>query len=360
MSKINLLSVPVLAVSILAGCSNAPQQSEKETVEIKYTPEYRALEQQLEQANAELELKKAALTEQNKQAVGTDSSLPANSKPGECYARVLIPAEYSFENEKIEVNPETQRIEINQPKYEWKDKKILVREAYERIEVIPATYKTITETVEVSTPTRKLIKVPAVYKTVKQQVLVRPAHTVWKKGTGPVQKTDEVTGEIMCLVNVPAEYRTVTKKVLETPETIRMEGKFGKIKPVTRRVIDRPEAIRTVLVPAEYRIIKVRRLIKPAELVKVRVPAEYKDVSRKVKTKDAYLEWRQILCRTNARPEVVKKLQLALKAQGYNPGNLDGVFGTNTLNAVIKYQKDNNLPSGQLTIDTLKSLNISP
>jgi hypothetical protein len=38
---------------------------------------------------------------------------------------------------------------------------------------------------------------PAVYETVKEKVVDRPAYTVWKKGTGPIQKVDYATGEIM-------------------------------------------------------------------------------------------------------------------------------------------------------------------
>ena len=51
----------------------------------------------------------------------------------------------------------------------------------------------------------RLETVPAQYETVTEEVLVRPAYTTWKKGTGPIQRIDQATGEIMCLVEVPAE-----------------------------------------------------------------------------------------------------------------------------------------------------------
>ena len=35
--------------------------------------------------------------------------------------------------------------------------------------------------------------------------------------------------------------------------------------------------------------------------------------------------------------------QIALKEQGYNPGNVDGIFWEQTRKAVIAFQKDNGL-----------------
>ncbi len=39
----------------------------------------------------------------------------------------------------------------------------------------------------------------------------------------------------------------------------------------------------------------------------------------------------------------VQYLQLALTRAGYNPGNIDGVFGTRTLDALLEFQRDNDL-----------------
>lgn len=41
--------------------------------------------------------------------------------------------------------------------------------------------------------------------------------------------------------------------------------------------------------------------------------------------------------------KTVLTLQGALKALGYNPGTLDGIFGPNTHSALIKYQQNNGL-----------------
>ncbi|HHL19628.1 MAG TPA: peptidoglycan-binding protein [Thiothrix sp.] len=54
---------------------------------------------------------------------------------------------------------------------------------------------------------------------------------------------------------------------------------------------------------------------------------------------------------------MVKRLQSALSAKGYNPGATDGVMGSRTSSALSAFQKANNLPSG-MNDATLKALGI--
>jgi peptidoglycan hydrolase-like protein with peptidoglycan-binding domain len=57
----------------------------------------------------------------------------------------------------------------------------------------------------------------------------------------------------------------------------------------------------------------------------------------------------------------VKELQQALKAKGLNPGPIDGVFGSGTLNAVITFQKMNKLDAdGVVGRTTWKALSSTP
>jgi PBP1b-binding outer membrane lipoprotein LpoB len=73
----------------------------------------------------------------------------------------------------------------------------------------------------------------------------------------------------------------------------------------------------------------------------------------------SFLHWHAILCSINTTPIIVRKLQQALLAAGYNPGMIDGIIGSSTVRAITSYQKKNNLAVGQITIDTLKSLGIN-
>ena len=70
------------------------------------------------------------------------------------------------------------------------------------------------------------------------------------------------------------------------------------------------------------------------------------------------MEWQSILCETNTTPNVISSLQRALKMRGYDPGRIDGVLGRETLNAVSSYQRSKGMASGQLTMETLQSLNV--
>ena len=49
-----------------------------------------------------------------------------------------------------------------------------------------------------------------------------------------------------------------------------------------------------------------------------------------------------------------------LKAAGYNnPGPIDNILGSQTKSALLQYQKDKNLPQGNLNLETLKSLGVT-
>lgn len=57
----------------------------------------------------------------------------------------------------------------------------------------------------------------------------------------------------------------------------------------------------------------------------------------------------------------VTQLQQLLKAKGFNPGPIDGTFGSGTVKAVISFQKYEGLtPDGLVGPTTLKALNSSP
>ncbi|MGV6818713.1 MAG: peptidoglycan-binding domain-containing protein [Thiotrichales bacterium] len=439
--------------------------------------------------------------------VDATGTLP-NAKPGECYAKVIVPAKYETKTEDVVVSEAAERIEVIPAKYDWVEDKVLVKEASFKLEAVPAQYETVTEKIEVKpasttwmlttpgnntksagaslvayakgaglpvesakpgdcfveyykpstyrTETKKVLKkdasekvevvpakyewveekvlvkeattkvetVPAVYETKTEKVMVSPATTVWKKGRGPKERIDNTTGEIMCLVEVPAVYKTVTKKVIKTPETTKTieipaeyktmrvrklvepakeirktipaeytevsnrvkvseesitwlpagQGNADAGKPtgnklclkespavyknVTKTVLKTPASSKRVEVPAEYKTVRVRKITSPAQEKRIPIPAKIQKVTKKVKIEDERLEWRQILCETNTTPALLKRVQQALKDAGFNPGPIDGQYGSQTQRALDEFQMKNNLPRGGLTLSTLKSLNI--
>ncbi len=289
---------------------------------------------------------------------GAGSLYPPNAKPGECYARVLVPEKYTLKTEKVLVKEAGEKLEIIPAKYRWVTKRVLVREPTEKIVTIPATYKTVTEKVLVSAPGEKVVTIPPVYKTVTEKILVRPAHTEWKRGRGPIEKLDGKTGEILCLVKVPPLYKTITKKVLVKPATTKVIPIPAKYKTITKKVVATPATTKTVQIPAVYKTVKVKELVSPATVKRIPVPPVYKTVTKKVKVTDSVIKWVPVVCKSCMSASLVSDVQRALKEKGFNPGPIDGIMGPKTRAALHKFQKANHLALGGLTKETLRALGL--
>ena len=149
--------------------------------------------------------------------VDNTGDVPPNAKPGECYAKVLI----------------------------------------------PAVTETVTENVQIAEEQEVLARiVPAQYKIEKEQVLVREARQYWKPGTGPKQRVDQTTGEIMCLVEEPAVYKTIERRVLVEPEKPEYKTVPAQFEKLTKTVIVQPER-------KEWRRILCETNLTPATIAKI-------------------------------------------------------------------------------------------
>ena len=292
--------------------------------------------------------------------IDNTNTLPA-AKPGQCYAKVMVPAQYEIKPEKVMVREAAEKIETIPARYEWVEEKVtvnaaqirlvpvpaeyqevsekievsparktwvtdlkkgglpvspavlgaakaagvnleeaepgmcfreyfqpakfknetkdvLVQEAAEKVETIPAQYETVEEKVLVKEASRKKVEVPATYETVTEKILVEPAKTVWKSGSGPIERIDNTTGEIMCLVEVPAKYKTVEKQVIKTPATVKEEE-----------------------IPAVYKTVKVTRLVTPETEKRSQIPARYEQLSKRILISDATFSWHAL--HDTAKPE---------------------------------------------------------
>ncbi len=298
----------------------------------------------------------------------TDASLfPPNPKPGECYARVLIPATFKTVSEKVQTRDASQRIEIIPARYETVEERVLVKDASTKLEVVPAVYGEVQERVLVRPASKKIVEVPAVYDTVTERVVDKPAHTAWKKGPAATQASNVLsqattdTGEIMCLVEVPATYKTISKRVLVTPAQTNEIDVRAEYKTVTRTVVKQPATTREVTIPAKYDTVKVTKLVSPAKEKRIDIPAEFKTVTSRKRTSDENMEWRQGMCEVNMTQANVMSLKRALSDKGYYKSSIDGIIGAGTLGAARKYALDNNLPAGSnyVPMEVVKSLKIN-
>jgi len=244
-----------------------------------------------------------------------NEDVPPNAEPGKCYARCLVEDKYSFVNEQV----------VDQPKLIKKVK-------------VPALYKTVHDTVVLSPAITKTIQHPAEYEMVEEEVMVTPATTKWVKGKadeGCLSANPEDC-QVMCLVEVPAVYKTVKKKV-----------------------ITKEAYTSTSTIPMEYKIVTREVKVQDESLADVVVPTTYKTVQKRVlQQKGGYEVWREILCGDDLTSAKILSIQKALKAKGYNPGPIDNIFGAQTKAALIKYQKEQGLPVGNLNLETLRALGV--
>lgn len=371
-NKVRVLSI-ALTTAIMGGCAsvdtneveelraNLTSANEKNSTLQTTVSE---LESRLANSSNMLSTKDSQLSDYEKQLMmakeghGGGSLLPPGAKSGECYARVFIPPKFETITKKVPHNDGIEKISVSAARYEWGEERILVREASKKLTVVPAQYRWEEERVLVKEASSKLIAMPAVYRKTTEKVLVRPAYTTWKKGRGPIERIDEATGEIMCLVEIPAQYRDVHRHIVEKPASTRSIEIPAEYKVVKRRVLVEPAKTVEVEIPAEYQTVRVKRVAEGPKENRIPVEGDFQEVTETRMISEGSLEWRPILCETNTTPRVVSRLQSALKAAGYNPGPIDGVIGSETMAAVSRYQRDNSLPSGKLTIEMLRKLGV--
>lgn len=337
---------------------------------------------QLKSQNIALAKNTKEAEKKDKNSVANNSLIPPNAKVGECFAKVLvppvykeetktrlvragtksivvIPATYKVVDKKVQIRAKSKKLVVIPAVYKKVKEKILVQPEKTKLIVIPATYKTVTNKVLVSEARDVIKTVPTKYKTVTEKILISPAHTEWKRGRGEIEKINNATGDIMCLVEVPAVYKTVTKKVVDVPAHTVKKVIPAVYKTITKKVLVTPATTKEITIPAICKIVKTRVIDKPAKEVVVKKDPVYKDYTIKVKVADSYLRWQPILCKTNTKPNIIKKLQRRLKQKGYAIRKITGVYDRATKAAVNKYQKDNSLSTGALTLKTLESLGLN-
>jgi len=274
-------------------------------------------------ANAEARISSSTAT--TGMASDNTGLMPSDPKPGECYARVIIPAKFTTSTENVVKRAASERIEIIPARYETINETVVVKEASKKLEVVPAKYETVEERVLVKPAVAKLnvvpaayetieervmvkpastqtIEVPAVYETVTERVMDQPARTEWKRGTGVgtgsgvamasaaqavkrfgdfkvIDTRVEDTGDLMCLVEIPATYKTIEKQVLVSAATTRKVESPAEYKTVKKTVLKTPATTREVTIPAEYRTVKVTRQVRPETTREIVIPAVYGEVA---------------------------------------------------------------------------------
>lgn len=275
-----------------------------------------------------------------------------HAKPGECYARVVIPAKFRTESSTVVLKEATESLKIIPAKYSWAEEQVEVSQATTELKVVPASYGTETDTIEVSPASSKWVSgsqystveanpgvlalasagganiesaaggqcfqefyQEASYEDVTERVLVSeasetvkiiPAKFEW------VEQKEVIASATRKMVEVPAVYGKVTERIkVEDAKVVWKKGRgsiekidnaTGDImclvevpavyKTIEKTVMKSAPASRFIEEPVRYDTVRVRKLIEPAREVRTAIPARYREITKRVKTSEGHHLWK--------------------------------------------------------------------
>lgn len=291
-------------------------------------------------------------------ACPTDGSFPRTAQPGECYVQVRRPAKFRTETERVLIKEKSLRYEVVPAVFKTVEKKVLVRPEAKRYEIEEAKFEKKTVDVIVQPEHKQLSASAAEFKPSKEQVLIQPETATWKKGTGLADGVTGIVSEVWCLVRTSAEYKEYTRQNIAKRARLNSHDVDAQLEHVPTMVMVKPASVKEIVEPAEYKTIKVRELVTAATSKEIVEPAEYKMVERQVLVQDEQVVWQRVLCDTNLTPDVIKRIQKALKEKHHDGGKVNGKLTAQTLEAIRKYQKTFRLSTGGITYEFLEHLKI--
>ncbi|PHS22295.1 MAG: hypothetical protein COA85_11855 [Robiginitomaculum sp.] len=294
--------------------------------------------------------------------VGTPFDSLPDARPGECFARVLIPARYETRYKDIVVDQGEERIGVRNTRFATQTRDILIRDAAKRYMVRQPVYKAVQERVMVRPAYERLEVEAAVYRHVNEQVQIAPARTAWKPGKSladwsGVKATKNKLGEVYCLVDIPAETKTVSRRVLVRPARTHTVTVPPLYRTITRHVLVDPGSVEEVQMAAQYDQITTQRLVAEAEQYRTTIAPRTQQIPYRVEIAPARYGWIQVLCNTNASPAAISGVQSQLQQLGYYHGQPNGQLDLSTENAVRAYRQAVNIPhGGYLSLQTMNAL----
>jgi len=222
---------------------------------------------------------------------------------------------------------------------------------------IPAEYQTIDVDVVSSGPLLTDVTEEAVYKTIDVQKLETDA----VERREPVEAVFETMNKEQ--EQAPGRYTWLATSSGEddsspTGRVVCHQANPGKQIEYERTVVKTAGRFEREEVKETYEDVTVTAMVSDAESVKIPVAGSSKKIERRIKVADSRFEWQSVLCETNTNGDIIARIQSALSEEGYSPGKIDGVLGRGTLDALEKYQRENSLAEGGVTIESIKALGV--
>lgn len=286
----------------------------------------------------------------------------ANADPAKanaiCQSQVLAPALYRPSKETVTVHEPSTAYATTPVQMGYGEQKVKVADAYVEHEIIPAKFGEVTETIEVERERVEIETLPATYRTETKRIKVKEATQRWNPTCPQVLTGDTTPVPLHCLLEVPAEYTTVTREVVDMPARTVKKIIPARTETVTRKVVVEPAKVVRKEIPAVYTSVKLARVEQPAKVTTSLQAAQLQDIPAEQKIRPERVIQMPALCEASIVPEEILLLQGRLQQRGYYEGTPDGMLGPKTRAALTRFQEDNQLASGAITLETLQKLQL--
>ncbi|MGN6424657.1 MAG: peptidoglycan-binding protein [Asticcacaulis sp.] len=322
------------------------------------------------------------------------------AKPGQCYSRLLVAPQVETYMDHVVVTPAHTETRVVPAVTRMVDQEVVVAPEHTVRRVVPAVTHTEMVTEVVRPASVREERVEAQYETRTTHVMTEAPQQVWTRSRGIATGAALVTPDdhqpvpyradgtlqwpgkygddqsvpvdqdaadylaqgsaqdVWCLNQQPGQYAERTERVVTRPESVRRVEIPAVTRQVEHTVVDQPEHVVEDVVPAVTEHRQVTEVVTPEHTESYEVPAVYQDVQKQRVVGQPKAVWREVLCSKNATPKVIMSIQRALAARGYQPGAIDGHLGSQTASAMQKFQADQGLPQGQVSVEAVQALGI--
>lgn len=290
-------------------------------------------------------------------SVGLITQTAAAQTDAVCQSQVLSPAQFRPSSENVIVHEPSTRYTTTPLQMGYGESKVKVADAYLEYTIIPAKFGEVTETIEVERERVEIETLPATYRTETKRLKIKEATKRWNPNC-PAFLAEQGNLPENCLLEVPAEYTNVTREVIDTPARTVKKVIPARTETITRKVLLEPAKIVRKEIPAVYTTIKIARVEQPAKITTSQQTAKTQSIPIQQTMRPERLVTMPALCEAAISPETIQRLQTSLQQRGYYPETPDGELGTKTRTALTRFQEDNNLASGAITLETLQKLQL--
>jgi hypothetical protein len=297
--------------------------------------------------------------------VGVAAAQPPGVQPDGpgCYGRVLLPGHEDIVSQRVLQSPAREERHVIAAVVERTVRHVLVHPAQVERKVVPALYRTEVHTYQVASA-RRWVQTAAQYTTTTERVLVSPGRWVWERHYGPMssapaqpgQTIVEPTGEIMCKVWCPAKYADVQRRVLVAAGR-RVAVQSAIIRKSVRRVLVHPAELLERTAPAVYRDEVTSHVVR-GERVEVRRTNPVYGMVQSRRIVPGGEGWSPVVCGGPLSIPAMQRMQASLAERGYDPGPIDGQGRPQTYDALRRFQMDNHMAAGQITVESARALGV--